>query len=159
MQEGSRNSSSNRTIVVWGRISTALDIAQNFRKSTPASRFQCYLSDKQEGRQTLVSVFFSTSSQHPCAGHLAPALAVIVRIHIGSSDREKTRESRGKKERYNKKTRKIDCSFDFTIRPGRRDFRQNKTGGSTLNFISGYHKGRPKQCTTTSQLDDANAMI
>jgi hypothetical protein len=42
------------------------------------------------------------------------------------------------------KTRKMGLRFDFTIRPVRRDFPQNKTGGSTLNFILGYRKGRPK---------------
>jgi hypothetical protein len=42
------------------------------------------------------------------------------------------------------KTRKMGLRFDFTIRPVRRDFPQNKTGGSTLNFILGYRKGRPE---------------
>jgi hypothetical protein len=87
------------------------------------------LSDKQEGRQTHVSIFFSTSSQHPCAGHLAPALAVIVRIHIGSSDREKTRESRGKRSVTTKRPGKL--TVVLILRKGRADeiFDKTKLGG------------------------------
>lgn len=71
---------------------------------------------------------------------MVPALAVIIRIHIGSLDREKKRESRAKWSVTTKKTRKID----FATR-GRRDFRRNKTG-STLNFIS-VMKNDPKELT------------
>ena len=72
---------------------------------TPASH---YLSYKPEPLQTRMSIFFSTtcSSQHPCAGLLAPALAVIVRIfHIGSI---KIKPAALKREFHDLKTRKID---------------------------------------------------